>query len=371
MNEIGLWPQEMQRIPVDNLLLDGNNPWLPERLHGKSQSEILDFLHKQGTLEELAQSYLDNGFFQNEPLIVVRADGEGDYTVVEGNRRLAALKVLHGAPEAGDLRFLGIEPSPEQIEQLGEIPCFSISSRDEVHSYIGFRHIGGLKTWPPEAKARYLLSEVRKLVDTGATDPFRELARRVGSSAQAVRIPYLAIRILLYAREEFALEVAYVQEHRFGVWRRCMSSADIRAYIGLDQARTYWEIEEALGRIDRDRLDEVLGDLQSRGGRTQAVLGDSRDVTTYGRVLANERARATLRKTADLSLARLVVDELDLEPRARRLVKDLELFVETLSRTEAADFSNVLLQTTEELSRLARSSRAIVNDRMDDRDQEP
>ena len=42
-------------------------PRLPERLHGGSQSEILDFLHRQGALEELAQSYLDNGFFVHEP----------------------------------------------------------------------------------------------------------------------------------------------------------------------------------------------------------------------------------------------------------------------------------------------------------------
>ena len=292
------------------------------------------------------------------------------YTVVEGNRRLAALKILHGAPEAGNLHFPGIEPSPEQIERLGEVPCFFISNRDEIHAYIGFRHIGGLKTWPPEAKARFLFPEVRKLVDAGAADPFRELGRRFGSNTQAVRNPYLAIRILLYARDEFGLDVTYVQKRRFGVWLRCMNSADIRTYIGLGPARTYREIEEALGRIDRDRLAEVLGDLQSKGGRAQAVLGDSRDVTTYGRALADKRARATLRATGDLSLARQVVDELELEPRAQRLVKSLELFLETLSRAETADFSNGLLQATEELSRLSRSSRAIVKDRMDDHDQE-
>lgn len=370
MNEVASQPREVQRIPVGNLLLDGDNPRLPERLHGRLQSEILDFLHKQGALEELAQSYLDNGFFRHEPLIVVRSHEGEAYTVVEGNRRLAALKVLHGVPEADGLHFVGIEPSPEQLERLGEIPCFPISSREEVHSYVGFRHIGGLKTWPPEAKARYLLAEVRNLVNVSAADPFRELGRRVGSNAQGVRNPYLAIRILLHAREEFGLEVAYVQERRFGVWLRCMNSADIRTYIGLGLARTYREIEDSLESIDRDRLAEVLGDLQSKGGRARAVLGDSRDVTTYGRALADERARATLRATGDLSLARQVVDELELEPRAQRLVKSLELFVETLSRAETTDFSNGLLQATEELSRLSRSSRAIVKDRMDDRDRD-
>ena len=366
MNAIKSQLPGMQRIPVGNLLLDGDNPRLPERLHRGSQSELLDFLHEQGLLEELAQSYLDNGFFQHEPLIVLPTGEQEKYTVVEGNRRLAALKVLHEVPEAGDVHFVGIDPSPEQLEQLGEIPCFPISSREDIHAYIGFRHIGGLKTWPPEAKARYILSEVRKLVENDVADPFREIGRRVGSNAQGVRNPYLAIRILLHGREEFGLKVTYVQDHRFGVWLRCMNSADIRMYIGVSKARTYQEIEEALKSIREDRLKDVLGDLQSGGGRARAVLGDSRDVTAYGRVLANERAHDTLRKTGDLSLAKQVVEELGLGARTWRLVESVKLFVDTLHRAEMEDIPSDLLEATEDLARVTRSARDIVRGRIED-----
>ena len=371
MNEIDVQAPTIQQIYFGRLLLDSQNPRLPERFHGESQAEILRFLYEQGVLEELAQSYLDNGFFQHEPLIALREDGADPLTVIEGNRRLAALKILHGSPEADDIRFVGIDPPAAQLDQLREIPCFLISDRGQAHAFVGFKHIGGLKTWPPEAKARYLLAEVGRLVEESFADPFRELGRRVGSNAAGVRNSYLAIRILLHARESFGLNVAYVQERRFGVWLRCMNSADIRTYMGIGQARTYREIEQALDELDRDRLAEVLGDLKSAGGRARAVLGDSRDVTAYGRVLAHERARATLRKTGELSLAKQVVEELELEPRAQRLVRDLELFLETLHRAETVDISNGLLQATEELSRLARSARAIVKDRMDDHDQEP
>ena len=366
MNESGSGLPGVERIPVRNLLLDGDNPRLPEKLHRGSQSELLNFLRKRGVLEELAQSYLDNGFFQHEPLIVLRTDEPDKYTVVEGNRRLAALKILHGAPEAGDIRFLGIDPSREQLEQLEKIPCFPVSDRDDVHAYIGFKHIGGLKTWSPEAKARYVLAEVRKLVEGGAEDPFRELGRRVGSNAPGIRNPYLAIRILLHAREEFGLDVTDVQDHRFGVWLRCMNSADIKAYIRLCGARTYQEIEEALKDIRGDRLEEVLGDLKSAEGRALAVLGDSRDVTAYGRVLANEQARATLRKTGDLSLAKQVVEELGLGQRAWRLVDSVKLFVDALHRMELEDMPSDLLEATEDLARVSRSARDIVRGRIED-----
>ena len=319
-------------------------------------------------MEELAQSYLDNGFFQHEPLIVVR--GTDHDTVVEGNRRLAALKMLHDAPEADGLGFVGITPAPEQLDALREIPCFVISNRDHVHAYVGFRHIGGLKTWPPEAKARYLLAEVRRLVDEKVPDPFKELGRRVGSNAQGVRNPYLAIRLLLHAREEFGRKVSYVQDHRFGVWLRCMNSADIRTYIGLDQARTYHEIESALEGIDPQKLGEVLSDLEGKEGASRAVLADSRYVTIYGRALMDDRAHKVLRSTRDLGLAQQVVEELELAPRARRLVKTVELFLDALQRTETESISNELLQAMEELSRLARSARDIVKGRLDYHDTE-
>ena len=368
MTDNGPPPQETRHIDIDTLVLDGQNPRLPERLRDASQSNILSFLRKEGVLEELAQSYLDNGYFQHEPLIVIQIQEQDNYVVVEGNRRLAALKILHDSPEADEVGFIGIDPSAEQLQQLREIPCFLAQDRHQVHSYIGFRHIGGLKTWQPEAKARYLLAEVKRLHENNATDPFREIGRRVGSNAQGVRNPYIAIRILLHAREEFGLNVSYVQENRFGVWLRCMNSRDIKEYIGLPQARTYQEVENAVAGINQATLREVLQDLGSKGTESRAVLGDSRDVTDYGRVLTNERAHLVLRETTDLSLAKQIIEELDLEPRVHRLVKSVGLFLDALNRAAAVEITSGMLRSIEELAHLIRSARAVVKDRMDNSD---
>ena len=350
-----------QLIPVDYLLLDDTNPRLPERLRERSQSELLRFFYDEGVLEELAQSFVDNGFFQHEPLIVVPTEQDERYVVVEGNRRLAALKVLHQVPLADELHFVSVDARSEELQILREIPCFIIRDRNAVHAYIGFRHIGALKTWPPEAKARYLLAEARRLeADTGR-DPFRDLGRRVGSNAQGVRNPYIAIRILLHAREEFGLEVTYVQDRRFGVWLRCMNSADIRTYIGFGSATTYDEIEEALGRVKEKKLKEVLNDLRGDGTTRRAVLGDSRDVTVYGRALMDSRAHETLRQTNDLALAKQIVEEAGLDVRAQQLAQSIKIFVETLQRAENVDISADLLSATDDLFYFARSARAIVH----------
>ena len=203
-------------------------------------------------------------------------------------------------------------------------------------------------------------------MESGAEDPFRELGRRAGSNAAGIRNSYLAIRILLHARDEFGVDVDHIQDHRFGIWLRCMNSADVRAYIGLCGTRTYQEIEEALKDIQGDRLEEVLGDLKSAEGRALAVLGDSRDVTAYGRVLENERARATLRKTGDLSLAKQVVEELGLEERAWRLTDSVKHFVDTLHRVEPEEIPGDLREATKYLANISRSARDIVRGRIED-----
>lgn len=350
-------------VAVESLRLDPKNPRLPERVRGKSQSEILDYLFGRAVLEELAESYMDHGYFRNEPLIVVQ-DGELGDVVIEGNRRLAALKILCGVPEADGLGFT-IEPSKETVAQLKQVPCYFVSSREEVSAYIGFRHIGGIKTWEPEAKARHVLTEVRQLVGKGSRDPFRDAGRRIGSNAQGVRNSYVAIRILEFARGEFGLDVNTLQEERFGVWLRCMNSADIRRYIGLGRGRTYEEIESALGEMDGERLEEVIGDLTSKPGKRQSVLGDSRNVTVYGRVLANREAYSTLRNTNDLGLARKVIDDLDTASRAWRLVEEVKLLMSAVHREEVTDD---LRGATGELYALARSLRAITKGRSESDD---
>ena len=175
--------------------MDQANPRLPEQLHGTDQVELLRYLNENSVLDELIRSLDDNGFFQHEPLIGVREDG--DVVILEGNRRLAALKIYLGAPEARDLGLTPIldeAPSAERLRELSTVPVYLVDTRDEVHRYLGFRHIGGIKTWPAEAKARYLMQETDRAAALEVTNPFLDVARRVGSNSQGVRTPTLQSR---------------------------------------------------------------------------------------------------------------------------------------------------------------------------------
>jgi hypothetical protein len=86
---------------LNDLYLDPLNPRVGRHNLGPNvaQEEILDMV-ADWKLDELALSYLENGgFWLHEALLVIEEElyGEPRLVVVEGNRRLAALKYLYAA----------------------------------------------------------------------------------------------------------------------------------------------------------------------------------------------------------------------------------------------------------------------------------
>jgi hypothetical protein len=85
---------------LHELRLDPQNPRLGAEKIAKEfdQDSLLDAM-RDWELEELAESFLESGFFVQEALLVVREklDGKSALVVVEGNRRLAALLYLERA----------------------------------------------------------------------------------------------------------------------------------------------------------------------------------------------------------------------------------------------------------------------------------
>lgn len=345
---------------VRELRLDLENPRLPESVRGTDEPTVLRYLFENDVLDELAVSFLDNGMFPHEPLLISEEKHDGRHIVYEGNRRLACLMVLRGHSIAAEFSFADLSPTEEQLSRLDKVPCLPIASREEVHRFLGFRHIGGLKKWGPEAKARYLLSEIERCAEQGSPNPFRDVGRRVGSNAQGVRNPYIAIKALRAARDDFGLDVHYIQYERFGVWQRCMNSAEIREKIGLGSPRTFEEVQVAIPHLNENSLRMVLEDLTPQQGQRQALLRDSRFVTDYGRVLFNKRALAALRKHHDLSVALQVINEEELGLRLRRLADSCRVVVEEL---HVAEVTEDLVDAADELFGVARSIRDIVRSR--------
>src|SRR5262249_45833214 len=145
-----------------------------------SQEKVLALM-QDWTLEELAVSFVENGFWPQEALIVVkeRLYGSLANVVVEGNRRLAALRLLKLAIDGKAIsrkwdEIISGKSIPSTL--FTKVPYLVANSRDEVDAFLGFRHVTGIKEWRPAEKAEFIakLIEKRKL-------SYDDVRKKIGS----------------------------------------------------------------------------------------------------------------------------------------------------------------------------------------------
>ena len=149
--------KQVQMILTTELDFDPENPRFYRLNHKHSVEAVIEEMLDDESVQDLMLSIGQQGYFPGEPLLVVK-EFNGRYTVVEGNRRLAAVKLLNEEifpplrrkPSITDIKNEAIEPPPKQL------PCLIYSVRREVLRYLGYRHITGIKQWDSLSKAKYL-----------------------------------------------------------------------------------------------------------------------------------------------------------------------------------------------------------------------
>ncbi len=162
MIDYSQWPTK--NLPVSKLLLDPENPRIPPTDQHLSQDELLAELIEHDSVHPLAKKIATNGYYADELLIV--APHDGSYVVVEGNRRLAALKALlspEAAPEKHRKKFRALAKGLQKnlIKSVGVILA---PSRQAALPRIAEKHTRSmLENWKPAQKARFYTS----LVDGG------------------------------------------------------------------------------------------------------------------------------------------------------------------------------------------------------------
>ena len=141
---------EYLELTIDELLLDEENPRLGTV---NSQSEALDTLLKlnQSHFRNLMLSIKRNGLDPGDSLYVIEANDPEDFIVLDGNRRLSALKVL-AQPDLLD----GTEASASAKKSLlraaegfdrdavEPVRCVKFDNRASAYDWIYRRHTGDM-----------------------------------------------------------------------------------------------------------------------------------------------------------------------------------------------------------------------------------
>lgn len=280
------------QLRVDQLLLDPENPRLVMG-ENPSQLDLARTLYEAEGVDELVSSLVQNGYFDEEPLVVVPADDE-KYVVVEGNRRLTTLKLLLDKTLRSKIDVEGWPKLTDaQRSRLTEVPCVIYPNRDEVLPFLGFRHITGAKKWAPYQKARF----VSQLLRRGDTiDYIQDL---IGDTTSTVKKLYQQYVVFEQVRYELDIPDKPIRE-RFSLLEVVLGQRSVKAFLGMPPSLPTGPVERVVPEEKIAELGEVIGWVFGAPDKI-AVISDSRDINRLlAPVIAKPEALNYLRATNDL-----------------------------------------------------------------------
>jgi hypothetical protein len=159
---------EITSLSVPDLLIDTENPRLPQP--NVSQRDALRALaeHQKGKLVALAKDIVRYGMNPTELSIVMPLNDDlHRYVVLEGNRRLTAIKALEnpewlvGAIQPGEVEEMRRLSKQYQDDPIESLQCVAVATKEEARHWMELRHTGGqndgaaIVPWNADDAARF------------------------------------------------------------------------------------------------------------------------------------------------------------------------------------------------------------------------
>jgi hypothetical protein len=291
--------ETLPAVEIGKLLFDPTNPRLPER---EQQRQIFRFLVDDVGIEDLLNSMAASGVIDGDPIIARRAEEDGRYYVIEGNRRLAALKLLNGEA-IGDGKPSPTLPTvkPEIAASLKQVKIQIGWDQDKLDAYLGYKHVTAAREWTPEAKAKFVLSRC----DEDFSDlKLSDFARRLGTTLPTLRrwlVAYLALK-QAEAHGRFDPEKAY-QKRYFGTFYTLLGSQEVQEFLALKSGQV------TITPVPTDHLEQ-LGEFIAWviGTKESPPVLNSRSQQKFDFVLASPSALQYFRAKRNLEGALLYTE---------------------------------------------------------------
>lgn len=341
--------QTVTDIDVDQLEFDVKNPRLAEFFDSPIQNEmdIIKILWETEDVQELVMSITASGFFRHEPLIVVEESGK--FVVIEGNRRLAAVKAIRDPAVARQVKANIPTIAADLLDGLNRLPCL-IDTREDTWRFLGFKHVNGPAKWGSYAKARYVAS-----VNQTFNVSLVQIAQQIGDNHNTVQRLFRGLKVIEQAEdwEVFRREDRWHRHFSFSHLYTGLDYPGISSYIGLTSEEA--EDPEPVPSEKRTELGELCLWLygSKRKDARPIIRSQNPHLRQLDAVLGNRSAVASLRNTSNLQAAFAAS-----RPPTNRFEESLVAAMESLREARAMlsdgyDGSGELLATADGVVALA------------------
>jgi hypothetical protein len=297
---------EIQPTEIDQLELDRENPRLTEFgiTQKSSQKEILQVLWDEMAVDELMHSIVSNGFWDYEPLTILKNPDSDKYIVLEGNRRLAAVQLIHN-PGLID-RVIPkhiidkINENPSLLKETAKLPAILVAKREDAWRFIGFKHVNGPAKWGSFAKAKYI-AEIHNTYNV----PLDDIAYQIGDTNNTVQKLYQGLMVLEQADHANVYKYDDIQTNRiyFSHLYTGLQREGIRNYLSIKAAED--ESQQPVPENKYKELGQLLEWLfGSKKNDTQPIIrSQNPDLKYLDEVLQSKEATNALVQGGTLAYA--------------------------------------------------------------------
>lgn len=338
MDEFEKLDLEKITINIDDLLLDPDNPrfskhpseYVSEDRYDDSDVQEQTFIAMQGKkfeIKELMDSIRSKGFVPVDNIFVKKVKGK--YLVVEGNRRITAVKVLLKLHDDGKKKD---RLSKEILETLNEIECFDLTKNtdDEIDFILGLRHHGSIKIWDFLPSAYNLYKRYMK--ELGGDDPEKfyydaQIAKKI-KNLYSIRLAEVRNKLRAYRAYLQLVDAGdgiEIDDKKFSIIHDAIADKKARAWLGFDEYNCNFSDEGADTFIDL-----VFGNPEQGPVITAASAGES-NLRDFIYVLKNGNDADIDRIVKERESASAVKADVKSKVTERTLLRSLE---EALSELE-------------------------------------
>jgi hypothetical protein len=288
------------RVSPKDLDFDSKNPRLVEYFEGEvaSQEGLLQVLWEQMAVDEIAMSIAASGYFDYEPLFIAEEDGR--LVVIEGNRRLAAVKLLLDEGLRRKLRANDLPRiSPSLARDLSSLPVIR-TNRKSAWQYLGFKHVNGPAKWGSYAKAQYI-GQVHREYKVQLED----IANQIGDKHRTVQRLYRALMVIEQAEKAkvFRRENCYKSHFSFSHLYTGLDYEGIATFISLRDESA--ESDQPVPKAKMKELGELCTWLYGDDelGTPPEVQSQNPHLRQLDEVLRSNEATDSLRARLPLAVA--------------------------------------------------------------------
>lgn len=292
-------------INLSDLLLDPNNPRfseLGEELNPVAESRFADekvqahafdkMRNDKFDVNELRDTIKTLGFLPMDRIVVRQWRVQSEptkYVVIEGNRRVTALRWLVMLHETGKETF-----SDERLANLQRLECLVLDDTLAPPSALlvlpGLRHVSGIKEWGPYQKAK----TVHALRKSGMSP--QEAAQSLGLSTRAANNAYRCFIALenMKADDEYG---EATEPRMYSYFEEIFKRPDVKSWLA-------WSDEEERF-AETDRVTELYSWMVPSGedGQESPKLPEAKNIRDLASIVKDDDALSVLR-SPDGSISR-------------------------------------------------------------------